>query len=86
MLCTSRQVRSHSVYSMLPFSLGGALLSVATGQVISRTGRWRPVMWLSWAIMVLGWGLMTMLDDTSNKYVHTMMRMWMTANYDSAAR
>ncbi|KAI0831279.1 MFS amino acid permease [Trametes gibbosa] len=51
---------------MLPFSLGGALLSVVSGQIVSRTGRWRPVMWVAWAIMVLGWGLMTMLDDTSN--------------------
>ncbi|KAJ8463511.1 hypothetical protein ONZ51_g10204 [Trametes cubensis] len=51
---------------MLPFSLGGALFSVVSGQIISRTGRWRPIMWVAWAIMVLGWGLMTMLDDTSN--------------------
>ncbi|KAI0336510.1 MFS amino acid permease [Cubamyces sp. BRFM 1775] len=51
---------------MLPFSLGGAFFSVVSGQVISRTGRWRPIMWAAWAIMVLGWGLMTMLDDTSN--------------------
>ncbi|PIL23975.1 MFS general substrate transporter [Ganoderma sinense ZZ0214-1] len=51
---------------MLPFSLSGALMSIVSGQIISRTGRWRPVMWVSWAIMVLGWGLMITLDDTSN--------------------
>ncbi|KAI0647025.1 MFS amino acid permease [Trametes meyenii] len=51
---------------MLPFSLGGALFSVLSGQIISRTGRWRPVMWIAWAVMILGWGLMIMLDDTSN--------------------
>ncbi|KAI0780966.1 MFS amino acid permease [Trametes elegans] len=51
---------------MLPYSLGGALLSIASGQVISRTGRWRPVMWFGWAVMILGYGLMTMLDDRSN--------------------
>ncbi|KAI0637000.1 MFS amino acid permease [Trametes polyzona] len=51
---------------MLPFSLGSALLSIVSGQITSRTGRWRPIMWVSWAIMVVGWGLMTMLDDTSN--------------------
>ncbi|KAI0374864.1 MFS amino acid permease [Pilatotrama ljubarskyi] len=52
---------------MLPFSLGGALFSVISGQIISRTGRWRPVMWIAWAIMTLGWGLMIMLDDNSNE-------------------
>ncbi|KAI8998659.1 MFS amino acid permease [Trametes punicea] len=51
---------------MLPFSLGGALLSIVSGQITSRTGHWRPIMWVAWAIMVLGWGLMTMLDNTSN--------------------
>ena len=54
---------------MLPFSLGSAFTSVVSGQIVSRTGRWRPVMWISWAIMTLGWGLMIMLDDTANKYV-----------------
>ena len=54
------------VYRMLPFSLSGALMSIVSGQIISRTGRWRPVMWVSWAIMTLGWGLMITLDDTSN--------------------
>ncbi|KAM5535182.1 hypothetical protein V8D89_011118 [Ganoderma adspersum] len=51
---------------MLPFSLSGALMSIVSGQIISRTGKWRPVMWVSWAIMTLGWGLMITLDDTSN--------------------
>ncbi|KAH9901357.1 MFS amino acid permease [Cubamyces lactineus] len=51
---------------MLPFSLGGALSSIVAGRITSRTGRWRPILWVAWAIMVLGWGLMTMLDDTSN--------------------
>ncbi|TBU32477.1 MFS amino acid permease [Dichomitus squalens] len=51
---------------MLPFSLGSAAMSIVSGQIVSRTGRWRPVMWISWAIMTLGWGLMIMLDDTAN--------------------
>ena len=54
---------------MLPFSLVGAAMAIVSGQIISRTGRWRPIMWVSWAIMTLGYGLMTTLDDTSNKYV-----------------
>ncbi|RPD66097.1 MFS amino acid permease [Lentinus tigrinus ALCF2SS1-7] len=51
---------------MLPFSLVGAAMSILSGQIISRTGRWRPIMWVSWAIMTLGYGLMLTLDDTSN--------------------
>ncbi len=54
---------------MLPFSLVGAAMSIVVGQVISRTGSWRPVMWVAWAIMTLGYGLMITLDDTSNKSV-----------------
>ena len=51
---------------MLPFSLGGAFFSAAGGIVVSRTGLYRPVMWFAWSVMLLGWGLMTMLDDNSN--------------------
>ncbi|RDX43364.1 MFS amino acid permease [Lentinus brumalis] len=51
---------------MLPFSLVGAAMSIVVGQIISRTGSWRPVMWVAWAIMTLGYGLMITLDDTSN--------------------
>ncbi|RDX56815.1 MFS amino acid permease [Lentinus brumalis] len=51
---------------MLPFSLVGAAMSIVSGQIISRTGSWRPVMWVAWAIMTLGYGLMITLDDTSN--------------------
>ncbi|KAA1469513.1 MFS amino acid permease [Dentipellis sp. KUC8613] len=51
---------------MLPFSLGGAFFSATSGIIVTRTGAYRPVMWFAWAVMVLGWGLMTQLDDTSN--------------------
>ncbi|KAI6118806.1 MFS general substrate transporter [Pisolithus croceorrhizus] len=51
---------------MLPFSLGSALLSILSGIVVTRTGTYRPVMWGAWAVMTLGWGLMIMLDSTSN--------------------
>ena len=54
---------------MLPFSLSGALMSVVSGQIISRWGRWRPIMWVSWVIMIVGFGIMTTLDDHSNVYV-----------------
>ncbi|EIN07242.1 MFS general substrate transporter [Punctularia strigosozonata HHB-11173 SS5] len=51
---------------MLPFSLAAAALSALSGQVISRTGQWRPLMWVAWGTMTLGFGLMTMLDEASN--------------------
>ncbi|KAJ3744807.1 MFS general substrate transporter [Lentinula detonsa] len=51
---------------MLPFSLGSALTSALSGVVVSRTKEYRLVMWLSWAIFVVGYGLMTMLDSHSN--------------------
>ncbi|KAI6028637.1 major facilitator superfamily domain-containing protein [Pisolithus orientalis] len=51
---------------MLPFSLGSALLSIISGIIVTRTGSYRPVMWGAWAVMTIGWGLMIMLDSTSN--------------------
>ncbi len=55
---------------MLPYSLGAAFISAISGQVVTKTGRWRPVMWFSWVIIVLGYGLMTQLDEKSNKCVY----------------
>ncbi|TCD70578.1 hypothetical protein EIP91_002608 [Steccherinum ochraceum] len=51
---------------MLPFSLTSAFISAIAGIIISRTKTWRPVLWFSWVVMVLGYGLMTQLSDTSN--------------------
>lgn len=51
---------------MLPYSFGASLTSVVGGIAISRTGSYRPIMWVSWAIMVLGYGLMILLDERSN--------------------
>lgn len=30
---------------MLPFSLGSALVAVISGQIVARTGKYRPVIW-----------------------------------------
>ncbi|KAJ3814948.1 MFS general substrate transporter [Lentinula aff. lateritia] len=51
---------------MLPFSLGSAFMSAISGVVVSKTREYRLVMWISWAIFVVGYGLMTMLDSHSN--------------------
>ncbi|KAG9086328.1 hypothetical protein FRC06_003147 [Ceratobasidium sp. 370] len=48
---------------MFPFSLGGALVAIISGQVITRMSKYRPVMWFSWPVMTLGFGLMVMFDE-----------------------
>ncbi|KAI0064904.1 MFS amino acid permease [Artomyces pyxidatus] len=50
---------------LLPFSLGTAFASALSGILVSRTARYRIIIWFGWSVMLLGWGLMTMLDDTS---------------------
>ncbi|VDC06640.1 unnamed protein product [Peniophora sp. CBMAI 1063] len=51
---------------MIPFSVSAAIVSAVTGILVSRLGSYRPIVWVGWTIMTLGYGLMTMLDDTSN--------------------
>ncbi|KAK0483776.1 MFS general substrate transporter [Armillaria novae-zelandiae] len=51
---------------MLPFSLGSSLTSATMGYIVSRTGEYRLVIWVSWAVFTLGYGLMIMLDSYSN--------------------
>ncbi|OAX38645.1 MFS general substrate transporter [Rhizopogon vinicolor AM-OR11-026] len=51
---------------MLPYSLGCSVTSAITGIIVTRTGSYRPIMWFGWTVMTLGWGIMTMLDNTTN--------------------
>ncbi|KAI8980783.1 MFS general substrate transporter [Trametes punicea] len=53
---------------MLPFSLGGALIALLSGQMLSRVRQVtvRGIMVFAWAIITLGFGLMLSLDDHSN--------------------
>lgn len=51
---------------MIPFSLGSAVMAIVAGITVTRTGRYRGIIWASWAIMIVGWGLMTTVDDHSN--------------------
>jgi len=51
---------------MIPFSVGAAITSVLSGFLVTRLGTYRSIIWGSWATTVLGWGLMTTLDDHSN--------------------
>lgn len=57
---------------MLPFSLVTALASIVSGLVMSKIGKYRPIIWVAYAVATLGTGLMIMLDYTSNLYIfHT---------------
>ncbi|OJA14842.1 hypothetical protein AZE42_00766 [Rhizopogon vesiculosus] len=51
---------------MLPYSLGCSVTSAITGIIVTRTGSYRPIMWFGWTVMTLGWGIMIMLDNTTN--------------------
>ena len=62
---------------MLPYSLGASFTSVIGGIVISRTGKYRPSIWISWAVMVLGSGLMIRLDEDSNTSVFSMVQRFL---------
>ncbi|KIY72091.1 MFS general substrate transporter [Cylindrobasidium torrendii FP15055 ss-10] len=50
---------------MLPFSLGSSVTSGLAGFVVTRTGQYRPIIWASWAMFAVGYGLMIMLDSHS---------------------
>jgi hypothetical protein len=53
---------------MIPFALGSSVAAIVAGITVTRTGSYRGIMWAAWAIMILGWGLMTTLDDQSNTW------------------
>ena len=60
---------SHCVHRMLTFSLGTAFGSFVSGLVTSKTGRYRPIIWVAYVTTTLGLGLMIMLDYTSSLHV-----------------
>ncbi|CAE6455549.1 unnamed protein product [Rhizoctonia solani] len=51
---------------MFPFSLGGALVAIVSGLVVTRMRKYRPAMWFSWPVMTLGFGLLIMLDEKTS--------------------
>ncbi|KAF8531468.1 major facilitator superfamily domain-containing protein [Gautieria morchelliformis] len=51
---------------MLSFALATSFMSTGAGYVVARIGDYRPVIWFSWCVSCLGYGLMIMLDDTSS--------------------
>lgn len=61
---------------LIPYSFGGSILAAVSGQVISRTGKYRPMMWFGFVIMTLGTGLMINLDGNSSRYVWRASLDW----------
>ena len=51
---------------MIPYSVGSVAISVMAGFTVTRTGAYRGIIWAAWAVMIVGWGLMTTLDDHSS--------------------
>ncbi|KAH8920234.1 MFS general substrate transporter [Atractiella rhizophila] len=51
----------------IPLSLGSALISIIAGALITKTGDYRVISWVSWILQVVGYGLMYMLDEASNR-------------------
>jgi len=50
-----------SGYRLLPFMFGLITASIASGQIVSRTGRYKPVIIVGIATLIVGMGLMTQL-------------------------
>jgi EmrB/QacA subfamily drug resistance transporter len=52
---------TESGYRFLPFMFGLILSSIASGQIVSRTGRYKPIILGGLAILIVGMGLLTQL-------------------------
>jgi EmrB/QacA subfamily drug resistance transporter len=65
---------TESGYRLLPFLAGLIFSSIASGQIVSRTGRYKPVLLVGLGLLVVGLALMTQLRvDTSD----TTLAIWM---------
>jgi len=65
---------TESGYRLLPFLFGLILSSIVSGQIVSRTGRYKAVILVGLATLTLGLGLMTQLQvDTSDN----LLSLWM---------
>jgi EmrB/QacA subfamily drug resistance transporter len=52
---------TESGYRLLPFLFGLIASSIASGQIVSRTGRYKPILILGLVLLVIGMALMTQL-------------------------
>ena len=58
-----------TTFRMLPFSLGASLFAAISGLIVTKTGKYRPVIWVSLIATIVGFGLMSTLDSRSNTFV-----------------
>ncbi|EIW79090.1 MFS general substrate transporter [Coniophora puteana RWD-64-598 SS2] len=58
---------------MMPFTVGGAILSIITGLIVSKTQDYRWTIWAGWVIMIAGFGAMITLDETSSLAVQDIL-------------
>jgi EmrB/QacA subfamily drug resistance transporter len=63
-----------SGYRFLPCMFGLILASIASGQIVSRTGRYKPVILGGLAILIVGMGLLTQLRVGTDD---TVLALWM---------
>jgi EmrB/QacA subfamily drug resistance transporter len=65
---------TQSGYQLLPFMFGLITASIASGQLVARTGRYKPYILIGLVLLIVGMGLMTQLRaDTSP----LMLAVWM---------
>ncbi|EJD03252.1 MFS general substrate transporter [Fomitiporia mediterranea MF3/22] len=50
----------------LPLSFGSSAVAALTGITVAKTGRYRPIMWLGWFVMTIGFGLLIMLEENTS--------------------
>lgn len=51
----------------LPFAGSALFFAVLAGTLLSKTGLYRPLHWVSFALSAVGFGIFTLLDDRSSK-------------------
>ncbi|KZV86039.1 MFS general substrate transporter [Exidia glandulosa HHB12029] len=51
---------------LIPMSFGASFLAAASGIVLSKIKRYRPIIWTGWVFMTVGTGLMIMMDEKTS--------------------
>jgi EmrB/QacA subfamily drug resistance transporter len=63
-----------SGYRLLPFMFGLITASIASGQLVARTGRYKPIILVGLVLLIVGMGLMTQLRADTDPL---MLAAWM---------
>jgi EmrB/QacA subfamily drug resistance transporter len=65
---------TQSGYQLLPFMFGLILASISSGQIVARTGRYKPVILVGLVLLIVGMVLMTQLRANTDPL---MLSLWM---------